>query len=198
MVRQVTTAAYPRSVPRLLLLNGPPGIGKSTLARRYAEDRPGTLVLDIDLVRSLLGGWQEDFVRAGRRARPLALAMLRTHLDGGHDVVLPQLLADPRELERFTSAAAEVDAEVVEVLLLDQRDAVVERFRRRGETDPDPWHERVRAIVDAEGGDRVLRHYHDRLLALVELRPRTRVVPTTWGEVDAAYSAVLAACAGDP
>jgi predicted kinase len=41
---------------RLLLLNGPPGIGKSTLARRWADDRPGTLCLDVDLLHRFLGG----------------------------------------------------------------------------------------------------------------------------------------------
>lgn len=35
-------------MPRLVLINGAPGSGKSTLARRYAQDHPLTLALDID------------------------------------------------------------------------------------------------------------------------------------------------------
>jgi adenylate kinase family enzyme len=53
-------------VPRLIHLNGPPGIGKSTLARLYVGDHPGVLNLDIDLVRTLIGGWQDRFAETGR------------------------------------------------------------------------------------------------------------------------------------
>jgi hypothetical protein len=49
-------------VPRLIHLNGPSGIGKSTIARCYAEGHPG--VLD--------------------------LAMAEAHPRTGHDVVMPQ------------------------------------------------------------------------------------------------------------
>lgn len=43
-------------MPQLILLNGPPAVGKSTLAARYADDHPGTLNLDIDLLHPLIGG----------------------------------------------------------------------------------------------------------------------------------------------
>ena len=33
-------------MPRLIVLNGSPGIGKSTLARRYVEEHPLTLCLE--------------------------------------------------------------------------------------------------------------------------------------------------------
>lgn len=39
------------SVPRVIMLNGPPGCGKSTLARRYVGEHPFTLNLDIDRIR---------------------------------------------------------------------------------------------------------------------------------------------------
>jgi hypothetical protein len=38
-------------VPTLLHLNGPSGVGKSTLARAHAARHPGTLVCDIDELR---------------------------------------------------------------------------------------------------------------------------------------------------
>lgn len=43
-------------VSRLIHLNGPPGIGKSTLARRYVDAHPGVLNCDIDVLRTLIGG----------------------------------------------------------------------------------------------------------------------------------------------
>ena len=46
---------------RLILLNGPPGVGKSTLASRYAAQHPGALRCDIDVLRTMIGGWEDDY-----------------------------------------------------------------------------------------------------------------------------------------
>ncbi len=62
-------------MPRLIHLNGPTGVGKSTIAARYAAGHPKTLNLDADEIVRLIGGWREDFhgavglarVRAGTR-----------------------------------------------------------------------------------------------------------------------------------
>lgn len=79
-------------MPRLILLNGPPGSGKSTLPQRYVDDRPLALNLDIDWLRGLLGQWRADAHSAGLLARAIALAAARVHLAAGHDVVVPQFL----------------------------------------------------------------------------------------------------------
>jgi predicted kinase len=76
-------------VAKLVLLNGPPAVGKSTLARRFADEHPLTLVLEIDMVRALLGAWLDEWQRSGTVARVIALAMARTHLEAGHDVIVP-------------------------------------------------------------------------------------------------------------
>ena len=76
---------------RLIHLNGPPGIGKSTLARRFVDERPGVLNCDVDVLRTLIGGWQSDFARAGALIRPAALAMIEAYLGDGNDVVFPQM-----------------------------------------------------------------------------------------------------------
>jgi 2-phosphoglycerate kinase len=64
----VTPVREDRAVARLILLNGPPGIGKSTLAQRYVDDHPLALNLDIDSVRRLLGR-DDARDRFARRAR---------------------------------------------------------------------------------------------------------------------------------
>ncbi|WP_457205606.1 hypothetical protein [Nocardioides sp. P5_C9_2] len=76
---------------RLIHLNGAPGVGKSTLARALVSSRPGWLNCDIDLLRSLVGGWEDDFVGTGGVVRPLALAMISAHLAEGRSVVLLQM-----------------------------------------------------------------------------------------------------------
>ena len=44
--------------PKLILLNGTPGLGKTTLAQRYIAEHPLAMCLDIDFVWFMLGQWQ--------------------------------------------------------------------------------------------------------------------------------------------
>ncbi|WP_408896451.1 AAA family ATPase [Nocardioides sp. R1-1] len=181
---------------RLLHLNGPPGIGKSTIARRYAAEHPGTLNCDIDVLRTLVGGWADDFVRAGSLIRPAALAMIEAYLASGQDVVLPQLLIDPAEIGLFEGCAARAQAQFVERLLMDAPDRAVARFHRRGADQPDdPWHAQVRAIVAAQGGDEAIHRRHAALQALAGSRPDAVVVESAEGDVEETYRRLLASLA---
>lgn len=176
----------------LLHLNGPPGIGKSTLARRYADDRPGVLDCEIDLLRTLVGGWSTDFVGAGALVRPVALAMIEAHLRAGRDVVLPQLLVDPAEIALFEACAARVGARFVERILMDDAERSVARFHGRAQTgSADVWHAQVQAVVAAQGGDDALHRWHSALVALADDRPGAVVVPSAAGNVDETYRRLL-------
>ncbi len=175
-------------MPRLIHLNGPPGIGKSTLARRYVEEHPAVLNCDIDVLRTLIGGWSVDFVGAGHLIRPAALAMIEAYLAAGNDVVLPQMIVDPRELARFEACASSSGATFVERFLMDSATAAVARFHRRGpDGGSNPWRDQVRAIVAAAGGDELLLGYHRGLTRLSAQRPDAVVIESREGAIEATY-----------
>lgn len=99
---------------RLVLVNGMPGAGKSTLAERYRAEHHGVLVVEADALRGWIGGDPADHAEASRH---LALAMARAHLEAGYDVVVPQLVARLDQLERFERVAEDAGAEMVHVVL---------------------------------------------------------------------------------
>jgi predicted kinase len=114
----------------LLVINGAPGVGKSALAERYARDHALALVLDIDELRRHLGQWETDDASKAV-ARDLALALVTDHLARGYDVVVPQFLGRREFAEALRRAAAEAAVPFVEVVLIDDEDALIARFNAR-------------------------------------------------------------------
>ena len=118
---------------RLVHLNGPPGIGKSTLSARVAEENPGTLNLDVDVVHRLIGGWQDEENRTWQVVWPLVRAMAATQLAGGRDVILPQYHGRPAEITALAELARANGADFREIVLIDDRASSIERFGRRAQ-----------------------------------------------------------------
>lgn len=173
----------------LIHLNGPPGIGKSTLSALYAERHPGALNLDIDSLHRLIGGWQDDDTDTHALLRPVALAMASSHLRGGRDVILPQCLTQVCEIEAFEKAAHEQGADFREIILMAEKAEAIARFESR--RDDTEWGEYNRRLVARHGGPMMLAALHDRLLEIVRLRPSAIVVRSESEAVEDTYASLL-------
>ena len=175
-------------MPSLIHLNGPPGIGKSTLAALWAERHPGTLDLDIDQLHPLIGGWRDPSQDTHALARPLGKALAASHLGAGHDVVMPQNITRLSEVEAFEAIAHAQGATFREVVLLDERDAALARFEER--TDDSAWNRHNREVVASLGGEDFLGSMYDRLLDVLAERPGALVLRSTAGAVEETYAAL--------
>jgi hypothetical protein len=167
---------------RLIHLNGPSRVGKSTLARRYADDHPGTLCLDVDVLVGQVGGWREDFSSAFLAATTHGVALAKSHLRGSQDVVVPQLVTIFDQGNAFEAAAAEVGARFVEVALLVDVD---EHTRRLAGKEPASDVE-ARIQSSLETGDLVQR-IRGHLAEYLRGRPDTMQLDTTGLTIDQTY-----------
>jgi predicted ABC-type ATPase len=148
-------------VVRLVHLNGPPGIGKSTIARAFADRHAGFLNLDIDRVAAMIGGWRDNFSDSFEAGRLLAAAMARVHLANGHDVIMPQMMThvNAEELADFESAAIAAKAEYLQILLTANIEPSVDRCMERAMAS-DPRRDVVSKVIDERGGRDFLRMLH--------------------------------------
>lgn len=171
-------------MPRLILINGAPGVGRSTVVRRIADGRPLALVLDVDVVRSLLGDGGPDVTASWLAAPELAVAMARVHLHAGHDVVVPQYPGRPEFLERLAAVAEQARVPFGEAALVTGPGPGRARFDARG------------AVPQRAGAVETWEQMHARLDALLAVRPHALRVDAS-GDVDTTVARVRAALGPD-
>lgn len=112
--------------------------------------------------------------------------MAKTHLATDCDVIVPQYLGRLTEIERFEVVAQEANAHLIEVILTDNMENSIERFLHR-DSDADPWHGAVKALVENTGGPSLLAEMHDRLGDVRNARPAI-VIPSVYGSTDQTYN----------
>jgi predicted kinase len=180
-------------MPTLTLLNGPPSSGKSTLAVRLVATCPLMLDLDVDVVRGLLGAWIDQPHDAGLAARRLARAMASTHLAAGHDVVVPQFIAQETFVVELESIAQDAGVRFVEIALLANRDDTLRWFSERSAAPENQQHRDALQLVEHSGGEDALGESYDRFVRFLDTRPNARRITVIRGDIEATLRLVEAA-----
>jgi broad-specificity NMP kinase len=172
----------------LVLVNGPPGVGKSTIARRLRDDRPLSLLVDFDELWPLIGDWEH-----GDNTQQLAidagLAMARAHLQADHDVIAAQFAVAPEFLAVLDSLVADASAVFREIVLTGDPDRVATQFRQRRAERAKAGEHDVSSNIPDDHVDAVIARAIDGLAALAAARPQTIVVPSD-GDTDVTYQRV--------
>ena len=177
--------------PKLIVINGPLGIGKSTLAKRYAEEHPLTLVLDIDDVWAMLSHWREEKEKSAPLSKKMAIEMARVNLEAGHDVVIPQILQTAELADSFQQLAKDYNADYYEILLSVSKEEAINRFIKRGKAGGHPNGFRPGGIIDTSGRKKKLAEMYDSMIEVAKTRPHVIKVEPALGNIEETYSDLI-------
>ena len=183
--------------PTLILLNGTPAAGKSTMLSRYIDAHPMTLGIDIDQIWFMMGQWQASRPRSHVQKMKLAFAMTETHLKDGFDVLIAQHLESPEYYDQLEAIAAAHNARFIEIMLMVPYKENLKRFIRRGKASGYPTGWRPGGIMDTEGREKKLREMYEQMRAALKTRPNAVVLSPKDGDEAGTYKELLRVISGD-
>lgn len=117
---------------KLILINGPTGIGKSTVAEKVHNNYPLSFLVDIDALRRYISGYREHKVQSKKLSLLVSESIVETYLKSGHDVVIDKVFTDVEVADRFIELGKKYDADVYEFILNASRELVIKRAEERG------------------------------------------------------------------
>jgi predicted kinase len=116
----------------LIVLNGPPGVGKTTVATELSHHVPFSLHLDVDSLKGMISSWGKDHYYSGTQARRMAEVLASLHLAEGHRVIISQLYGQPSDIERLRQVAEREGANFYEIVLMLPKEEARQAFLQRG------------------------------------------------------------------
>ncbi len=116
----------------LIIINGPCGVGKSTVAELLHKTIPLSFLLEGDALRRLVSGYKEYREESKQLSSFVAMSIIETYLQTGHDVIVDKIIFDEEYLDRMTAIGISRGARVSEIILWASKDFVMKRAADRG------------------------------------------------------------------
>lgn len=125
---------------KLIIINGPTGVGKTTLAKQLKEKLPMSLYIYFDEIRRMIGNYRENRDESRVYTFELAFAMMRVAFDKNRDVLIDKIMYDriekklgERTIDMITALGEEYKADIHEFILWADKETVMKRLEERGQ-----------------------------------------------------------------
>jgi cytidylate kinase len=117
---------------KLIIINGPSGVGKSTATIEIHQKFPLSLRIEIDELRRWIAAHRGDRKESLMLANEAAYSLAKTHLSFGHSVIIDKSIIEDELVDRLHLVGKELGADVYEIILTARKEIVLDRAEKRG------------------------------------------------------------------
>ncbi len=117
---------------KLILINGPPGVGKSTVAEKLHKAIPLSYLLEIDALRRNIANYREQVKESGELSYDVSTAIVEACFNAGSDVIIDKAISDIEVIDSFFQVAKKYNANIYEFILNASKELVIKRAENRG------------------------------------------------------------------
>lgn len=170
---------------KVILLNGFAGSGKSTIARKYVDTHPLSMVIESDELIVNIGDWLAHEDQAWSLVFSLTKGMVSTALALGHDVVLPYLVRDANRAAEIEKIVQDSGAEFYEFYLSVPKEHAVQKLLDRG-----TWGEEGAPPITNDDIP-LINEIYDLMNSQLQKRPNQVHIEVEEGNPNATYQKIL-------
>ncbi len=168
--------------PKLIILYGFASSGKTTLSKKYLSEHPLSISIEGDQIISMMGQWREHEAEAREIVFEDTKAIVKVHLEKGHDVLLPYLLTNHTHAEIFEEIAEEMLVDFYEVQIDVAREDAIKRLLNRG-----VWGEEGSpGLTEADLPE--INRLYDTMEKAMNHRNKVRIISSELGDIDGTYA----------
>jgi predicted kinase len=117
---------------KLIILNGPSGVGKSTISALLQADILNSVLIDVDEVRRSIPDYKENRQESLLLSYEKTASMIDEAFQNGQSVIIDKTISYADTLDLFISVAKKYSAEVYEFLLFADKATIQARADERG------------------------------------------------------------------
>ena len=164
---------------KLIILNGPPGVGKSTIAKRLHAEMPMSLLIEGDEWRRQISQWQEHREASHDLVYAIKVAATDVALKMGSNVIVEKaIFGNDAAIDALIASARAHNADAYEFILNADKETILARADARGYRPGSTFTPERAPILWQKAQDLIAR------------RPHAIVIDTSHLDPDAAYEKV--------